>query len=116
MRPRQKVDFVTGKYSLTECTLESYNQEYDYTHVILSPHTGRSHQLRVHMLAIGHAIVGDKFYDNEYFTKRYHRLCLHAGMIEFSHPVTQQKMHFTAPVDFDYDYQLDRFDDLDNIH
>lgn len=60
-RPRQKVDELQGKPSLTRYRVLGYEEQ--GTRVELEPVTGRSHQLRVHMLALGHPIVGDALYN-----------------------------------------------------
>ena len=59
-RPRQMVDLENGKHALTQYQVISRNEN-NTTRVKLFPFTGRSHQLRVHMQAIGHPILGDKF-------------------------------------------------------
>jgi tRNA pseudouridine32 synthase / 23S rRNA pseudouridine746 synthase len=69
------------------------------TRVRLTPHTGRSHQLRVHMLTLGHPILGDQIYAPE--TKAaYPRLMLHAETLSLHHPVTGERVVFAAPVPF----------------
>ncbi len=60
----------------------------------LTPETGRTHQLRVHMLALGHPILGDDFYATEDVKSKRSRLSLHAQRLSFSHPSNQQKMTF----------------------
>ncbi len=66
----------------------------DATRVELAPVTGRSHQLRVHMAALGHPIVGDTLYGGPAFE----RLCLHAHRIEFNHPSTGERLKLEAPI------------------
>lgn len=58
------------------------------------------------MLSTGHPIVGDKFYDEYYFIQPYHRMCLHAGELKFTHPTTGKEMHFVHQPDFAKDYKL----------
>lgn len=70
------------------------------TRVKLTPITGRSHQLRVHMQYIGHPIVGDTLYASEEQQKMMPRLCLHAEKLSFYHPKTEQLVHFNCPVPF----------------
>ena len=60
----------------------------------LTPKTGRSHQLRLHMQALGHPILGDRFYGTSENAKR---LMLHAFSLEFRHPESGQYVHYTAP-------------------
>ncbi|RIY33573.1 hypothetical protein CJP74_01530 [Psittacicella melopsittaci] len=110
LRPRQRIDYTdTGKYSLTECTVLQRDPYLNLTLVKLTPHTGRSHQLRVHMQSLGHAIVGDKFYDQYYKSAPYFRLCLHAGHLGFAHPQTGQWLEFESPADFSQDYLIPEF-------
>lgn len=60
-RPKQKVCYETGKAAQTEYEVLEYAED-NTARVRLKPITGRSHQLRVHMLALGHPILGDRFY------------------------------------------------------
>ncbi len=64
----------------------------------LNLETGRTNQIRVHMQSIGHPVIGDRKYGhgNEY--SPVDRLCLHARVLEFIHPATEQKVHFETPV------------------
>ncbi len=94
-RPLQKIDFKEGKPSKTE--LEVMNRETDNTRVALIPHTGRTHQLRLHMMHIKHPILGDKWYGDKASAPR---LLLHAKQISFLHPSTQKKMVFESKPDF----------------
>jgi len=69
----------------------------DATRVELKPVTGRSHQLRVHMLSLGHAIIGDSLYVPEDPSPR---LMLHAKFLSFPHPFGDEVMRFDSPVPF----------------
>jgi len=92
-RPRQIVDPIQGKESQTEWQV--IQRETHTTLVRLKPLTGRTHQLRVHMQAIGHAIVGDEFYATDFGIKfSPGRLALHAGSITLSHPSTNKRITF----------------------
>jgi tRNA pseudouridine32 synthase/23S rRNA pseudouridine746 synthase len=84
-----------GKSAVTRYKVESVDG--DFTRVRLFPETGRSHQLRVHMLSLGCPIVGDPIYNPGDGGER---LCLHAERIEFYHWVTKEKLDFTLPSDF----------------
>ena len=64
------------------------------------PITGRSHQLRVHMLALGHPILGDRFYAHDEALAMAPRLQLHAETLTITHPQFGNSMTFKAPVDF----------------
>lgn len=91
-RPRQMVDFEIGKPSQTEWTLLSSD---DQTSLVkLSPVTGRSHQLRVHMAEIGHPILGDQFYGTPESRAAASRLCLHASELGLAHPETGDMLSF----------------------
>jgi tRNA pseudouridine32 synthase / 23S rRNA pseudouridine746 synthase len=96
-RPRQKVDHAKGRPALTDW--EVIGREPDETRVRLTPHTGRSHQLRVHMLALGHPILGDQIYARETLGD-HSRLMLHAETLSLHHPRTRQRVTFAAPVPF----------------
>ena len=63
----------------------------------LTPETGRSHQLRLHLASLGHPILGDVFYGDK---TRHERLCLHAKALSFYHPQTDDKIQFTTPTPF----------------
>lgn len=78
---RMGVDEAKGKESLTEYFVEKRNDRYSL--VRLKPHTGRRHQLRVHLYSVGHPIVGDPLYGDKLIQKEYPRLMLHAHRIEF---------------------------------
>ena len=67
--------------------------------VRLFPHTGRSHQLRVHMLALGHPILGDELYAPE-TAAQYPRMMLHAEELRLSHPESGKGMTFRQPAPF----------------
>lgn len=98
-RPRQKICFERGKRAVTFYdVLQRYPN--NTTRVKLTPITGRSHQLRLHMLALGHPILGDKFYAHPQAKALSLRLCLHAESLQIQHPITGETMEFTAPVGF----------------
>lgn len=84
-RPRQCVDWSEGKPSLTRYRLLSFDEATHSSRVELEPVTGRTHQLRVHMAAIGHPIVGDALYGSDMGVPR---LMLHARLLSFVHPDT----------------------------
>ena len=70
------------------------------TRVNLTPITGRSHQLRVHMQYLGHPIVGDTLYADEAHQQLTTRLCLHAERLSFQHPKTEEQVTFYCPAPF----------------
>jgi tRNA pseudouridine32 synthase/23S rRNA pseudouridine746 synthase len=95
-RPRQKVT-PDGRPAQTDWQVIARSA--DETRVRLTPHTGRSHQLRVHMLALGHPILGDQIYAPDTVTS-HPRLMLHAETLSLHHPVTKDRVSFSAPVPF----------------
>jgi len=96
-RPKQEVN-SEGKQALTywQC-LESHPH---FSRVQLVPHTGRSHQLRVHMAALGHPILGDRFYGQPDAKALSKRLNLHAKTLCITHPITQARMRFESKAPF----------------
>lgn len=70
------------------------------TRVKLSPVTGRSHQLRVHMQYLGHPIIGDTLYATEAQQALSSRLCLHAERLSFTHPKSAEMVEFYCPAPF----------------
>ena len=95
-RPRQKVEHAIGKPSLTRYRVLSRDVASNTTRVELEPVTGRTHQLRVHLLGIGHAIVGDALYP----ARQHERLLLHASRIEFVHPHSGELLALCSEVPF----------------
>lgn len=87
-RPRQIVHFELGKPSQTLFEAIEYDDQLDVSRVLLTPITGRSHQLRVHMQYIGHPITGDKLYHPEPTRSNLGRMALHASYLAFQHPLT----------------------------
>lgn len=94
-RPRRIICQRTGKPSLTRWRLLGPAGP-DHSRIELEPVTGRSHQLRVHLLAIGHPIVGDALYGQPGAEAAAGRLLLHATQIGFDHPLLGQAMQFTS--------------------
>jgi tRNA pseudouridine32 synthase / 23S rRNA pseudouridine746 synthase len=98
-RPLQKID-PAGKPSQTRWRVERQWPERRATHLWLEPLTGRSHQLRVHLLSIGHPILGDMLYAAEGAGRRSPRLLLHASLLEFEHPVDGRLLRFDSAPPF----------------
>lgn len=97
-KPRHVVDTETGRHALTFWqVVERYAE---YSRVTLTPYTGRSHQLRVHMLALGHPLLGDRLYAHEQALNAYDRLCLHASRLALTHPDTGERLDFQSPAPF----------------
>ncbi len=99
-RPRQKID-PAGKRSVTRWKAVAPRPDGDATHVLLEPVTGRTHQLRIHLHAIGHTILGDTLYGDATIQARAPRLMLHAAALAFVHPVTGASMRFESAAPFD---------------
>ena len=97
-RPRSVVDRANGRGARTRFRVIS--REEDSTLVELVPETGRSHQLRVHLLAIGHPILGDRFYAPVGPRSRADRLLLHATALVFPHPFHGGRVSVVAGVPF----------------
>ena len=90
-RPLQMVDHENGKPAVTEYrVLKATDAE---SRVRLFPKTGRSHQLRVHMLALGHVILGDPLYA-EGAARDFDRLMLHSEELRIKHPESGKGMSF----------------------
>lgn len=96
-RPLQKVCHDTGRAAVTDWRV--VRAKADETRVRLFPKTGRSHQLRVHMLALGHPILGDPFYATGP-ARELPRLMLHSETLQFRHPDGGKGMRFTAKCPF----------------
>ena len=99
-RPRQIVHFELGKPAKTLYEALSYDIETDITRVLLTPITGRSHQLRVHMQYIGHPITGDKLYHPEPTRSPLKRMALHASFLAFVQPLSGKAVAIHGSVPF----------------
>jgi tRNA pseudouridine32 synthase/23S rRNA pseudouridine746 synthase len=97
-RPKQKVDHAEGRPALTRWRILAF--EGGATRMALHPVTGRSHQLRVHMEALGCPILGDPLYGDEASRDAAPRLMLHALTLRLRHPGTGAPAAFTAPTPF----------------
>jgi tRNA pseudouridine32 synthase/23S rRNA pseudouridine746 synthase len=96
-RPRQMVDPVNGRPAVTDWRVVRYEDR--ATRLRLMPLTGRSHQLRVHMLAIGHPILGDALYASGP-ARDAPRLMLHAESLRLRHPDGGKGLTFSAACPF----------------
>ena len=96
-RPLQKVDPQLGKPSQTRWQIL---QRADHTtRLLLQPLSGRTHQLRVHLQAIGHPIVGDALYGNDAGPQA-PRLLLHASALMLTHPISGRSLHLQSALPF----------------
>ena len=98
--PKQKVDHVTGRPSLTRYRVIDIETARAVSRIELEPVTGRSHQLRVHMEAMGHPIIGDDFYGTPESCAKAGRLMLHACRIELCEPGTGVSLCVDCPAPF----------------
>jgi tRNA pseudouridine32 synthase/23S rRNA pseudouridine746 synthase len=95
-RPRQLVCYEHGKHALTK--YEVIERTKGYTRVYFYPHTGRTHQLRVHAAhasGLNAPIIGDDLYG-----QKADRLCLHAAFLSFWNPITKERMEISCPAPF----------------
>ena len=99
-RPKSKIDWDHGKPSHTQWRVKSGPPCESATRVEMKPLTGRTHQLRLHMMAIGHAILGDSLYATSEILAKSPRLLLHARELQFRHPITAEWMAFESTVPF----------------
>jgi tRNA pseudouridine32 synthase/23S rRNA pseudouridine746 synthase len=99
-RPKQKVDHATGRPSLTRYRVLDVSAARAVSRIELEPVTGRSHQLRVHLEAMGHPILGDDFYGTPASFAKAERLMLHACRIEFDHPETGEPLRIDCAPPF----------------
>lgn len=99
-RPRQIIDHLHGKPSRTHYRVIAYDALQNASRVALEPVTGRSHQLRVHMQALDHPILGDALYAPPSIKSAASRLLLHAESLAFPHPQTGETCCFLAAPPF----------------
>jgi tRNA pseudouridine32 synthase/23S rRNA pseudouridine746 synthase len=99
-RPRSIVDHAQGRPSRTRWQVLEHEAAAGTTRVLLEPVTGRSHQLRVHLQALGHPILGDPLYAPPAVTAAAPRLLLHARRLALFHPASGEPMVFDCPPPF----------------
>lgn len=99
-RPKQKWDREHGKPSLTRYRVLARDVVASTTRVELEPVTGRAHQLRVHLLNLGHPILGDALYAPPEVQARADRLLLHASALRFAHPASGETVAFESAAPF----------------
>jgi len=87
-----------GDIAITNYRVIRKSKDEQYSLVELNLETGRTNQIRVHMASIGHPVVGDRKYGHGNENSPIDRLCLHARILEFIHPATEQVVHFETPV------------------
>lgn len=99
-RPLYKICQSSGKPSLTYFKVLSRDKATNQSRLLLTPVTGRSHQLRLHLQAIGHTILGDTLYGESQSIAQADRLLLHAANISFKHPTTGAQLNLDNPAEF----------------
>lgn len=99
-RPRQQVDRQHGRASLTRFQVLARDRNANTSRLALQPLTGRSHQLRVHLLALEHPILGDALYAPATVQAKASRLLLHADRLGFAHPAHGHWLHFEVDTPF----------------
>ncbi|MGV8803408.1 MAG: pseudouridine synthase [Polaromonas sp.] len=99
-RPLRIIDTAHGKPSQTRWRSLAFDSATNSTRVELEPVTGRSHQLRVHLQALGHPMLGDALYAPEAVRAQAPRLLLHACALRLAHPESGELMRFESPADF----------------
>lgn len=99
-RPLRVIDHERGKPSHTRWRVLAMDEAAQTTRLELSPITGRTHQLRLHLAAIGHAILGDALYADTTTQARAPRLLLHATRLAFTHPTNGAWVQYALPPDF----------------
>jgi tRNA pseudouridine32 synthase / 23S rRNA pseudouridine746 synthase len=95
-RPKQKVSHDEGKPAHTSWRVKARDKTRQISRLALTPTTGRTHQLRVHLAAIGHPIVGDVLYGAAPSSRVY----LHATSLQFLHPISKAIVSYSVPADF----------------
>ncbi len=104
-RHRTVIDWRQGKPAVTRCrVLERFA---DYALIEARPETGRTHQIRVHLTAIGLPLAGDALYGGKIIGEVINRSALHAYSIQFEHPTTKVTVQFTADYPADFQSMLD---------
>lgn len=99
-RPLQKVCYESGKPAHTRYRVLARDEDKKTTRVLLEPVSGRTHQLRVHMLNLGHSIVGDQLYAPEDVRAMAPRLLLHARHIHLRHPISGESLAVDCEAEF----------------
>jgi tRNA pseudouridine32 synthase/23S rRNA pseudouridine746 synthase len=99
-RPLQRIDAAQGKPSRTDWQVLAVDEQAQATRLALQPLTGRTHQLRVHLAAIGHPILGDALYAPPPVQVRASRLLLHASELSLAHPLSGLPLQLRCDVPF----------------
>ena len=104
--PYQKICHETGKTALTEYQCLSHElflhnaKEHKVSRVLYTPHTGRTHQLRIHSQQLGYPIIGCDLYSDGSTEQMADRLMLHATRLDFNHPISGERIKAQCPCPF----------------
>jgi tRNA pseudouridine32 synthase/23S rRNA pseudouridine746 synthase len=99
--PRVKICHTTGKAAISEYTVLQRLEQPRRSLVQFIPHTGRTHQLRIHSQVLGHPILGCDLYKNDHSEQMAERLLLHASDLYFEHPTSGEQSHGHCPCSFE---------------
>jgi tRNA pseudouridine32 synthase/23S rRNA pseudouridine746 synthase len=99
-RPLRVIDHEHGRPSTTRWRVLAHDDGNGSTRVEMEPVTGRTHQLRVHLQALGHPILGDTLYAPQAVQNRAPRLLLHASRLALAHPASSEPLAFESPPPF----------------
>jgi tRNA pseudouridine32 synthase/23S rRNA pseudouridine746 synthase len=98
--PRVKICHTTGKTAVSEYRVLDRLDKPARSLIRFTPCTGRTHQLRIHSLSIGHPILGCDLYKSDHSEQMADRLLLHASDLYFDHPVSGERFHGQCPSPF----------------
>ena len=104
----ERMSVKTKKPRDAETHFEVLERYQKYTLLEIKPITGRTHQIRVHLAASGHPIVGDPRYGKKLSKMRFSRLFLHAGRLGFFHPESHERVDFHSPLPDDLEKFLEK--------
>ena len=97
--PLKRAIIQNGKYARTHYEIDQkFESPFKISTLSCRLETGRTHQIRVHLAAIGHPVLGDELYGGRTSFNISNRLALHAQMLTFTHPKTNNEMSFESPV------------------
>jgi 23S rRNA pseudouridine1911/1915/1917 synthase len=101
---------LDGKFARTHYeVLTTFDEPIAVSLVRCVLETGRTHQIRVHLAAVGHPVLGDVVYGGVRAGAPFGRPALHAAVLSFAHPVTGETLEFEAPLPADFDELVSRF-------
>ena len=108
--PLKRAVINSGKYARTHYEIDQkYESPFKVSMLNCRLETGRTHQIRVHLAAIGHPVLGDELYGGRTSFNIENRLALHAQMLTFLHPKTRNLMNFESPLPVELTSMKDTF-------